>query len=237
MEGYLPSDDERSQVGKAKDLLIGDCMKKAGYGQWHPAPELPRMGPKTVTDWRYGIHDGELAKRRGYKPDEAEQAAYEAAVNVGAVDGTSAAGPDGKALQVCIGEARTRIDANQAAYGEEAQKLGNEAFTRSKEDPKVVAAFQAWSSCMKEQGYDYKQPLDASDDQRFGGREVTPEEIATATVDISCRNRTQVAKIWWEAEVKLQTASLEKNAETLEKARKDLDASVKAVADVLAGEK
>ncbi|WP_420711037.1 hypothetical protein [Streptomyces sp. NRRL F-2580] len=237
MEGYLPSDDERSQVAKAKNLLIGDCMKKAGYGQWRPAPELPKMGPKTLTDWRYGIHDGELAKRRGYKPDEAEQAAYDAAVNVGAVDGTSAEGPDGKALQVCIGEARTKLGGNPATYGEEAQKLGNEAFARSKEDLKVVAAFQAWSSCMKEQGYDYKQPLDASDDQRFGGRDVTAEEIATATADISCRNRTHVAKIWWEAESKLQTAALEKNAETLEKARKDLDASVKAVADVLSGEK
>ncbi|MEV0416557.1 hypothetical protein AB0I68_38970 [Streptomyces sp. NPDC050448] len=237
MEAYLLSDDERSQVAKAKAMLIGDCMKKAGFGKWHAAPELPKAGPKTLTDWRYGIHDGELAQRRGYKPDEAEQAAYEAAVNEGAVDGTSTEGPDGKALQVCIGEARTKLGGSPAAFGEEAQKLGNEAFVRSKEEPAVVTAFQAWSSCMKEQGYAYKQPLDASDDQRFHGRDVTPLEISTATADIACRNRTHVAKIWWEAEVKLQTVSLEKSAEALNKARKDLDASMKAVADVLSGEK
>ncbi|WP_234432513.1 hypothetical protein [Streptomyces sp. NRRL S-378] len=237
MEAYLLSDDQRSQLSRAKGLLIDGCMKKAGYDQWNPAPELPKMGPKTLTDWRYGIHDGELAKRRGYKPDDAEQAAYDEAVNLGAVDGTSPEGPDGKALQVCIGEARTKLGTGASSYGEEAQKLGNEAFTRSKEDPKVIAASQEWSSCMKEQGYNYKQPLDASDDSRFSGKEVTPEEIATATADITCRNRTHVAKIWWETEAKLQTASLEKNAETLEKARKELDASIKAVADVLAGEK
>ncbi|MFI9065642.1 hypothetical protein ACIGQE_27885 [Streptomyces sp. NPDC053429] len=218
-------------------MLIGDCMKAAGYGQWRAAPELPKVGPKTLTDWRYGIHDGELAKRRGYKPEEAEQAAYDAAVNVGAVDGTSALGPDGQALQACRGEARTKLKGDVIDYSDEAQKLGNEAFVRSKEDPAVVAAFQAWSACMKEHGYDYKQPLDASDDPRFGSRNVTPEEIATATSDIACRDRTQVAKMWWQAETGLQGAALEKHAESLNKSRKDMDAAAKAAADVLAGKK
>lgn len=237
MEAYLPSDSERSQLTKAKAMLIGDCMKRAGFPQWYAAPELPKAGPKTLTDWRYGIHDAELAQRRGYKADEAEESAYEAAVNKSAVDGTSPEGPDGRALTVCAGEARTRIGGGPSTYGDEAQRLGNEAFIRSKEVKDVVAAFQAWSSCMKEQGYNYRQPLDASDDQRFAGRDVTALEIATATADITCRDRTHVAKIWWEAEVTLQTASLEENAEMLDKARKDLDASIKTVAAVLSGEK
>ncbi|WP_079405679.1 hypothetical protein [Streptomyces sp. 3211] len=235
MEGYLPSDHEQRQMSQAVNMLIGDCMKSTGYGRWRAAPELPKAGPKTLTDWRYGIHDIDLAKRRGYKADAAEQAVYDAAVNAGAVDGTSAMSPDGKALQACRAEARTKLKGDVVAYSEEAQGLGNEAFVRSKEDPTVVAAFQAWSSCMKEQGYEYMQPLDASDDPRFSGPDVTPEEIAAATADIACRDRTQVAKVWWEAESKLQTTSLEKHAESLNKSRKDMDATVKAAADVLAG--
>ncbi|MFJ6757513.1 hypothetical protein ACIQNK_21105 [Streptomyces sp. NPDC091273] len=236
MEAYLPSDDERRQMAQAKAALIGDCMKSAGYAQWRAAPELPKVGPKTLTDWRYGIHDGDLAKRRGYKPEAAEQEAYDAAVNVGAVDGTSANGPDGQALQACRGEVHTKLKGDVVDYSEEAQKLGNEAYVRSKEEAEVVAAFQAWSSCMKEGGYDYKQPLDASDDPRFGGPDVTPDEIAAATTDIACRDRTKVAKTWWEAETRLQTAALEKHAESLNKARKDMDAASKAAADALAGQ-
>ncbi|WP_392900476.1 hypothetical protein [Streptomyces sp. LN699] len=235
MEAYLPSDEERRHMAQAKGTLIGDCMKRAGYGQWHPAPELPKVGSKTLTDWRYGIHDGRLAQSRGYRAEASEQAAYDAAVNVGAVDGTSALGPDGQALQVCRGEVRNLLKGDVVDYGEEAQKLGNEAFLRSKEEPAVVAAFAAWSSCMKEKGYTYKQPLDASDDPRFGSRDVTQEEIATAVADIACRDRTHVAKIWWEAETRLQTASLEKHAESLNKSRKDMDTAAKAAADVLAG--
>ncbi|MFJ5550849.1 hypothetical protein [Streptomyces sp. NPDC093225] len=235
MEAYLPSDDERRQMARAKNVLIGDCMKKAGFGQWRAAPELPKVGPKTLTDWRYGIHDAGLSKRRGYKPEEGEQEAYDAAVEIGAVDGTSAGGADGKALQVCRGEARTRLKGDVVDYAAEAQRLGNEAYVRAKEAPEVVAAFRAWSSCMAERGYRYKQPLDASDDPRFATRDVTAEEIAAATADISCRDRTHVAKVWWQAETGLQTASLEKHAETLNKSRKDMETAVKAAAAVLAG--
>ncbi|MFD7539233.1 hypothetical protein [Streptomyces sp. NPDC059819] len=237
MEAYLPSDEETRQVSSAKAALIGDCMKKAGYPQWQAAPELPKAGPKTLTDWRYGIHDGELAKKRGYKADASEQAAYDTAVDQGAVDGTTANGPDGKALQDCIGQAHQRISADAKEFSEDAQRLGNEAFVKAKSDPEVVSAFQAWSSCMKEQGYIYKEPLDASDDSRFQGREVTPLEISTALADIACRNRTHVAKIWWQAEVKLQRTSMEKNAETLDASRKKLDAAVKSAAGVLSGAK
>jgi hypothetical protein len=238
IEAYLPTDDERSQLYRAKVALIGDCMKEAGYAEWRAAPELPKLGPKTLTDWRYGIHDEELAARRGYKPEAAEQAAYDEAVRAGAVDGTASGGREDKALSQCAQESMESLGgADAAEYGVLAESLSNETFLRSKREPEVVKAFAAWSSCMKSKGYSYKEPLDANDDPRFASAKPTKLELSTATADIACRQDTKVARTWWEAEVRLQKEAVERNAESLDEGREKLDNSVKDAAAVLAGKK
>lgn len=247
IEGYLPSDSERKQISQARKILVGDCMKRFGFS-WQPAPDLPRLGPKTLVDWRYGIHDMALAEERGYKPAAAEQEAYDKAVEAGALDKTTDSGPETHALEGgapkvggepvpeggCLGEADRKI-AGGAVTTEVAQKVSNEAFIQSQQHPKVVKAFRAWSACMKESGFAYARPLDASDDPRFGTPEVTSLEIRTATADIACRDRTDVARIWFEAETAIQKETIEARPEQLNKERESLDAAVKKAADVVAG--
>ncbi|MEV0924281.1 hypothetical protein AB0I99_03970 [Streptomyces spongiicola] len=247
IEGYLPSDHERNQISQARKILTSDCMKRFGFS-WQPAPDLPRLGPKTLVDWRYGIHDMALAKERGYKPSAAEQEAYDRAVEIGAVDGTSGTGPDSKALEGgakqvggkpvpqggCLGEADQKISSD-AQNTTVAQRISNEAFTESQQSPEVVTAFKAWSSCMKASGFNYERPLEASDDRRFGSRDVTPLEIKTATADISCRYKTNVAKIWYDNEVAIQNQKIESQPEQLIKERKSLDRAVRKAADIIAG--
>lgn len=151
-------------------------MKGFGF-KWVPAPDRPEVGPKTLTDWRYDIHEMALAKERGYKPDAKEQDAYGAAV-----DGTAADGPDVRALDGCIeevdgkrvSERRVRRRRQQevqrrCAAGAHRDPAGNAAFVKSKQDTKVVKAFADWSACMQPRGYHYKQSLDASDDAKLGG--------------------------------------------------------------------
>ncbi|MFB6828398.1 hypothetical protein [Streptomyces hydrogenans] len=247
IQGYLPSDTARAQISQAKKQVIGDCMKSFGFS-WTPAPDLPKIGGKTFADWRYGIHDMALSKERGYKPDAAQQDAYDAAMNAGALDGLTG-GVDSQTLEGggaqevngkkvptggCIGQANRLIDA-EAAQTSTAQQISAETFTRSKADTRVVRAFAAWSSCMKEKGYNYKEPLDASDDPRFSSREVTSEEISTAVSDIECRNSTGVAKVWFDAETELQKRLIEEQAEQLNQESDALDAAVKKAADILAG--
>ncbi|NML54734.1 hypothetical protein HHL19_18990 [Streptomyces sp. R302] len=222
-------------------------MKSFGFS-WTPAPDLPKIGGKTFVDWRYGIHDMALSKERGYKPDAAQQDAYDAAMKAGALDGLTG-GADSQTLEGggakevngkkvpnggCIGQANRMIDA-EAAQTSTAQQISAETFTRSKADARVVKAFAAWSSCMKKKGYNYKEPLDASDDPRFSSREVTSEEISTAVSDIECRNSTSVAKVWFDAETELQKRLIEEQAEQLNQESDALDAAVKKAADVLAG--
>ncbi|OKK10381.1 hypothetical protein AMK33_14290 [Streptomyces sp. CB02400] len=247
IEGYLPSDSERKQISQARKILVGDCMKRFGFS-WKPAPELPRLGPKTLVDWRYGIHDMALAEQRGYKPAAAEQEAYDKAVKVGATDITTGSDAETWALQGgapkvgdepvpeggCVGEADRKI-ADGSITAEAAQQVSNEAFIQSQQHPDVVEAFKAWSACMKKSGFDYARPLDASDDPRFGTREVTPLEIRTATADIACRESTRVARIWFDTEVAIQKETIESRPEQLNEERESLDAAVKKAADVVAG--
>ncbi|MEL3944664.1 MULTISPECIES: hypothetical protein [Streptomyces] len=247
VEAYLPTDDEDKQLSRAREALVSACMKDFGF-DWKAAPDLPELGPKTLTDWRYGIHDLALTKKRGYKPDAAEQVAYDAAVQEGAVDEDESPAEatvlngdvkkyDGKKVPQggCSGRAdRTLSGGKGSFYSDFAEDLGNEAFVRSMKEPKVVAVFGQWSACMKKHGYSYKAPLDASDDPRFSAPEVTPEEIATATADIGCRKRYHVAKTWYETEVRLQNKAIEKNEERLSDAKDRLDIAVKRAAKTLA---
>ncbi|MER5944947.1 hypothetical protein ABT127_02655 [Streptomyces sp. NPDC001904] len=247
LQAYMPSAEEQGQLSQARKIAIGDCMKGFGF-TWVPAPELPKVGPKTLTDWRYGIHDMALAKERGYKADAQEQAAYDAAVDKGAVDGTTSDGPDARALDGrikevdgktvpeggCVGEANRGV-ATAALQARTALELANAAFAKSQQDPKVVKAFADWSACMKRSGYDYAKPLDASDDPRFSGEKVTSEEISTATADITCRQKTDVARIWFQAESALQKQAAEDHAEELSAERKTIDSAVRQASKIVKG--
>ncbi|MFJ7246338.1 hypothetical protein ACIQWA_17020 [Kitasatospora sp. NPDC098652] len=227
------TDDEQSQLGRAMSALTEDCMHKAGYGNWAPPPELPKVGPKTLTDLRYGIHDAALVSKNGYHPDAAEKAAHDAAV-----EAAVAGNPRGAARAAensCGQQSKQKIGDAQAAF-RLAEQLANDAFTKAEKEPEVAAAFTQWSGCMKESGYSYREPLDAVDDPKFG-RDVTKTEIDTATADLKCRSRSNVALVWYEAEARLQKAALEKNAQALQEGRGKLDAAMKNVNAILAGKR
>ncbi|WP_329133426.1 hypothetical protein OG552_15910 [Streptomyces sp. NBC_01476] len=248
IQGYLPSDTEKAQISQAQKQLIADCMKGFGF-TWSPAPDLPRIGGKTLVDWRYGIHDLALAKERGYKPEAAEQAAYDEAMHAGAAleDPGSTASQvlsgegvtdeiGGRAVPAggCAGAADRRIDARSVEM-RTAQTISRTTFATSQQDPRVVKAFAAWSACMKSHGYSYAAPLDASDDPRFSSAEVTELERATATADIGCRRATGVAKIWFDAETALQVKAIDDNAGQLDQEHRDLDAAIREAARIVAG--
>lgn len=102
IEKYLPAKKDTRIIAATRDSMIDECMKATGYDQWTPAPDLPEVGGKTLTDWRYGIHDAVLAAKRGYHPDAAEQQAYDEAQEAGAVDES---GADNATLNGCVAQA------------------------------------------------------------------------------------------------------------------------------------
>ncbi|MFB6553248.1 hypothetical protein [Streptomyces sp. NPDC056405] len=211
MEAYLPTRAEHRLVSSSRDEVIDACMADAGYPQWTPAPDLPALGGKTLTDWRYGIHDAAKAAERGYHPDAEEQKAYDAAMEEGAVDES---GADEGSLRSCV----TQADGTAPALPADdlAQQISGDAFRQAEQDPKVVAAFAQWSSCMKDKGYDYAKPMDANDDPQFNDPStVTDAEIATAKADVACRDKYQVEKTWFNAEARLQQTAIVQHEDEL----------------------
>lgn len=228
VESYMPTKTQVQVVTTSRDELIDRCMSAAGFDAWKPAPDLPDLGGKTLTDWRYGLHDAELAAARGYHPDKGEQETYDKAMEAGAVDES---GADEATLTGCVQKVGGQVpDVQPPAIVEQ---INGESFVKSKTVPEVAEVFAKWSSCMKGKGYDYKQPLDASDDPAFGDPEkVTPEEIATAKADVACRDEHDVERAWFDAESKIQRAAIAEHLEEFNnaaKATKDAVAKARAI--------
>ncbi|MDV9173052.1 hypothetical protein R6V09_23415 [Streptomyces sp. W16] len=218
IEAYLPTKAQARLVAGSRDDLLDKCMADAGSPTWTPSPDLPEIGGKTLTDWRYGIHDAALAAKRGYHPDAAEQTAYDSAMEAGAVD---TSGADAAVLDGCV----TQVDGQVPATTAKAalvQQISGDAFVQSEQASEVVAVFAQWSSCMKDKGYTYAKPMDASDDARFNDPgTVTDTEIATATADIECRDKYHVEKTWFDAESALQRTAIAQHQAELDQVKAD----------------
>ncbi|MBB6081690.1 hypothetical protein [Streptomyces paradoxus] len=208
VEAYMLTKAQARLVSDTRDDLLDQCMAKAGHPAWTPPPDLPALGGKTLTDWRYGIHDAALAAERGYHPDAEEQKAYDAAMGAGAVDKT---GADESTVRGCVEQVNGQVP-SASPRADLVQKISGEAFIQSGKDPQVVRVFADWSSCMKGKGFTYAKPMDANDDPAFSDPTVVSDtEVATATADIQCRDKLDVEKTWFDAETKLQQAAITKH--------------------------
>ncbi|MGW2479456.1 hypothetical protein ACWCWQ_06400 [Streptomyces sp. NPDC001571] len=211
IEAYMVSRADARLVSSSRDSVIDECMKTAGFPKWTPAPDLPALGGKTETDWRYGIHDAAQAAKRGYHPDAAQQQAYDKAMMAGAVDQS---GSDPQVLRGCAQSAGRTVPA--VTPSDLVERIKGDSYKESAKQPKVIAIFAEWSACMKAKGYSYAKPMDANDDPRFNDPHVVSElEISTATADVACRTRSHVERTWFDAEAALQTKAIKANQAAL----------------------
>ncbi|MFI5800856.1 hypothetical protein [Streptomyces sp. NPDC051677] len=205
IEAYTATKAEHRLVSSARDNVIKECMSTAGFPGWSPAPDLPTVGGTTLTDWRYGIHDLEQARQFGYHPDPEQQDAYDVAL---AADQSGEA--DQGVLEGCASQAgSTAGNLQQSALVEQ---ISGDAYHQSMDTPEVKSVFAKWSACMKDKGYTYSVPLDASDDARFatGADEISQAEKDTSVADVACRDKYHVEKVWFDAEAAIQTKSIAK---------------------------
>ncbi|MFE7602435.1 hypothetical protein [Streptomyces sp. NPDC057494] len=263
MQAYRPTAEQTRTLARAEQKLVGRCLKGFGIA-WKPAPELPAIGPRNMLDWRYGIHDAGMSAKFGYQVDPAQQARYDEALRAAdaqprlsddeqlVLGGTDVpaeirqkAGPEtrrgsyaGRRIPEggCFGEARRTLGGSSQAVSPLVQRLTNDSYPASMQDPSVQAVFARWSACMKAKGFAYPAPMAANDDPRFRPRPEGPSrgEIDTALADIGCRAAHRVAEVWHAAESRIQRASITTHATALAADRRALDATVRKAADVLA---
>ncbi|MCX5144001.1 hypothetical protein [Streptomyces sp. NBC_00338] len=218
VEAYIFSESEIAQLTRAMSSLAVTCMKEAGFVYRPDDSQSPDIG---VMDRRYGIANSHTAQAYGYHfpaPPVGRNSAVKALSEAARVtlsgeslaDGTL--DPEGG----CIGKAKKRLAGGADAFGpdEVARTLNMSSYARSEKDPRVLAAFRTWSSCMTAKGYRYDSPMDAIDDQAFAGKKADQKEISTARADVECKKKTGLVRAWFDVESELQRTEIEKDPET-----------------------
>ncbi|MFD5592248.1 hypothetical protein [Streptomyces griseorubiginosus] len=227
IEPYLVTNRQMSAILRAREKLVAPCMRRFGFAWPDPGPGTGDGGGMTPglknaanMDRRYGITDPALAARHGYhfapdtrqrtteessaaRPDAAQPDADALAVLTGrAADGTPApsryhglALPEGG----CQGQATARLTGGRPLGNDPlADEINIVSYQKSRADPRVRAAFRAWSACMRKRGYSYAAPTDApGKDPRFTGPTPTRQETALAEADVVCKRQTNVIGVWF----------------------------------------
>ncbi|WP_328871574.1 hypothetical protein OHT76_16420 [Streptomyces sp. NBC_00287] len=242
LQAYLPDAEQEDLLFDAIEQAKSACMKEFGF-DYRPAEPLPDIGPSTLTDLRYGIHDRDVAATYGYKP-AGDMRAYQEETR--RLMEASALGPEEEAAMTgqregsavgaklpeggCGGEAYRRIYGSTDPLSTLAMDLSNQAYTKAQQAEPVREVFRSWSACMADSGYTYDEPMDAPNDPAFGAPTATPEEVATALADLTCRDEHKVAEVWFEEESRLQEQLAEKHVQELQQAGQVLEKALKAAA-------
>ncbi|MFF0423176.1 hypothetical protein [Streptomyces sp. NPDC004520] len=259
LDAYETTDDQRRKLEQAQARVTGDCMKRFGFT--YEMPLSPAPGGRSNAR-RYGLTDATAAARYGYTPNQgAQRPAKPATVDLGASGDLALNGPAYKGPQPMSLEEAKAKDSGKTLNGQKvpiggciregfltvyAPKKGavdamfvfsvsGDAYARSREDSRVVAAVKAWSACMAEKGYKANNPVSPQrdlglDPNTFG----SPRAIAAAKQDVACKEKANLVGVWYTVESAYQKRNIEQNAETLNQAKTELNERLRLAA-TLAG--
>jgi hypothetical protein len=205
---YTPQDYQRSQ--RASALLVRQCMAGRGHPDFPLDPRYPTdpvMATAVATD--YGVLDPEAARRWGYGWDPSKPV-------VPRPKGRRMTNAEYADYPDCVTEADRRL-----MRGIDLKRDWLYASSRAVEvgkavahDPRLRAAFAAWSRCVADQGFTrYADPAAAYADDawqrgRDGNTRHTRRERDTAVADVTCKRRLRTAEIWHAVRAQKQAADI-----------------------------
>ncbi|MGW8768472.1 hypothetical protein ACWGN5_39030 [Streptomyces sp. NPDC055815] len=259
LDGYETTADQRRKLEQAQSRVTSDCMKRFGFT--YELPRSPVTGGRSDAS-HYGLTDATVAARNGYTPNRgAQRPPKPTAPDLGPSGELALNGPEYKGPQpMSLEEARAK-DSGKTLNGQKVPvggclregfltlyapkkgavdimfvtNVGMDAYSRSREDSRVVAAVKAWSSCMAEKGYKADEPVSPQKDLGLDANTYgSPRAIAAAKQDVACKERANLVGIWFTVETAYQKRNIEQNAETLNQAKTELNERLKLAA-TLAG--
>ncbi|PRX97383.1 hypothetical protein [Allonocardiopsis opalescens] len=224
----LPFDDyelsrlDHHTIEYAADLLAAECMRDLGF-DWELLPPLPDEDVAPLNHRRYGLFEPRLAASHGYvfvRPPElvARDEVWERRERLPAAERRAALGTEHD-NNGCLDQAyeRLREDVPEPAGGPDMNDYSSATFDESERAPAVVEVFADWSACMRDAGFRYSHPFDASDDPAWAeGPRPSPQEIAVAQADVSCKHETGLVTVWSAAEARIQRALIAAHPEDFE---------------------
>jgi hypothetical protein len=245
LEAYTWTDEEERTRRRGEDLLAAACMRDFGFDL---EPRPPYRGDKALRDAnRYGVTDPDTASRFGYRIDPAARGPKPPEENYSAAESLALFGPQegqraprtagGKAIPRggCWGKALRDLAAEGPRVHPDKEEFASQlavfTFQESQKDPRVKRVFARWSACMKEQGHDYKGPMDPVEDRTLQrSATASPREIQVARADVACKTEHNVIGVWYAVEVAYQNRAIEKNQQLLDTLRERKEAILRAAA-------
>jgi hypothetical protein len=261
IEAYILTADQRKVVHRAVQHLANECMKRQGFDVGLPDLYQPTVNGRAYgfLDRRYAaVNDEKTARQYGLhvplyvenpRPPAEPEMSQEA---IGALWGPPGSGHARDDVDVsrgrlssggCVGQAESQlalgthyIDGIGEGYAGPVRILNLD--NTPDEDPRVIAAQAAWSSCMAEAGYQLKSTLD---DQAVPGVDLaTPlpsrAEVALAVREVRCQDRTKVVDIAFEVESEYEVKKIDEQAEVFAEIRKENEELIQRAADLLGEE-
>jgi hypothetical protein len=229
----MPSPAPAQPGQMARRYGIMDAAAASEYG-YHPAPgdgirakQIQRQpdsvdsgGRLPAAEWRA------LTGRSGPQDPASAAVAVRAKVNGRLV-------PAGG----CEGQSRRRVHGDDGAAVAEEQgmvdQINDAGFVASKTDPRVRDVITKWSSCMRDEGYSFPDPMAAVGSADLSRAEPSKRELATAVADMACKLRTNLISTWNRAEASYESQQIKKNAVTLDAYRAHFTAQVRQAAALL----
>lgn len=212
-------------LGRARNVVITKCMAQFGL-TWKVAPPVTSTSGG-IQDRRYGLTSGTDAAANGYHLPDAAPPAYpkESSDERLALIGPEAIGkPAGSTVELtgrkvpvggCQAEAGRAVDGDAGALpaSDVAARISSESYRDSMQDPAVQKVFAAWSDCMKTRGFSYRDPISAV--AGFTGKTASATEKRTAVADVSCKQQTNLVRVWFASDARVQRTMIAPQAAVL----------------------
>lgn len=227
MDAYGITVDQQAMDYRARDMLIRDCLRRAGATGW----------TGTMADLSHSIDVYKAAARkiRFGLVDEVEAATfgYQGSPELAPPPSIPNGSP---AFDSCSREAKLKL-AEGAPSAEDfilAIRLPRDAAARVSNDSRYQALVEAWRACMKAAGYDFTSPEDAAEDTRWPEDTLSQAEVATAVQDVRCKKQANYLGTVVALRTAYENQLIEENAEAMQRLKTYYEQRSKRIADLVA---
>lgn len=242
LEAYMETYQDTVAVDDAERHLESECL--ADYGLHVTFPPAGQTPPPSADDSnmarRYGITDRAQAEKYGYglpdavqhqegtrmpelTKDQVEVLTGRTSIRDSPADPAPERAPStfrGKAIHKdgCAGWADDELGTRNMDFTLVSQ-LDGESLTRSRQTPAVRHAIAAWSTCMKGKGHTVDSPYHAVDIVTHAEGAPSKAEIAVAVADIDCKQSTDLVRIWFAEDSRIQQQQIKDHRSALDALR------------------
>ncbi|MFE2290924.1 hypothetical protein [Streptomyces sp. NPDC059452] len=263
LEAYEADADERQKLDRAQDALVVRCMSRFGFTYAPPARRAAPVTDNRyifgVVDAgeaaRYGyLNPQAAAAAKQPRPARPTLSSTEQLVLGGADDidpqslpmsqeaaqreGGSDQKVGGLAVPVggCTREAFLKLYAPKPGAVDIMYlfNLRSESESQARADSRVRENDGKWSACMKAAGYSVNDPMEAPEELGYRNEELSGSAaIAAATADVACKKKVNLVGVRYAVTTAYQKRLADKNAETLNLARRQHEDRMKLAATLL----